>query len=304
MQLEHQRKNPCGLAKRAPARPLFLVSMSNSGGEGKTLLALLLVAFLCLEEEAVRVFDADMGNWSIRQQTNDTKSIGWGVQTLMAGTIADTAIGAHAVLDLGANALASATEIAKMVPELQTVFAERGYQGIAFIPVSTNKTGAVGAALALSESRDLEGFRKIFVRVDRDGSASFDAEIGGQEVVDLGHLSTGFQQYFRGPGDGLVNAILDPPAGFREASLHVAAWMRDFAEQDQISALFPRAVDVLRSLPEPTHELRMTVPDLVHAKDKSLAFNGRRTKIINLLDQHGWTPDGLRMAAESIGVGE
>lgn len=303
MQLEHQR-TPCRLAKRAPVNPLFLVAMSNAGGEGKTLLALLLAALMRLEEEAVQVFDADVGNWSIKQQANDAKTIGWGVQVVLADPIADSAKDMHAVLDLGANALASATEITNLVPELRKVFEERGYRTIAFIPVSTNKTGAVGAALKLAESQKLTGFTKIFVRVNRDGSASFDEGIEAQDVIDLGHLNTGFQQYFRGPGDGLVNAILDPPAGFREAALHVAEWMREFAEQDQISTLFPRALDVLRSLPKPSHKLRMTVPNLFHAKDESLAFNGRRTKIMNLLDRHGWTPEGLRMTAESIGIGE
>ena len=303
MQLEHQR-TPCRLAKRAPINPLFLVAMSNAGGEGKTLLALLLAALMCLEEEAVRVFDADVGNWSIRQQANDAKTIGWGVQVVLADHVADAAKDMHAVLDLGANALASATEITNLVPELRKVFEERGYRTIAFIPVSTNKTGAVGAALKLAESQKLTGFTKIFVRVNRDGSASFDEGLEAQDVIDLGHLKTGFQQYFRGPGDGLVNAILDPPADYREAALHVAEWMREFAEQDQISALFPRALDVLRSLAKPSCKLRMTVPNLYQAKDESLAFIGRQTKILNLLDRHGWTPEGLRMTAQSIGNGE
>lgn len=298
MQLDDEPENACGHFHSEPAQPNFFTSMSNAGGEGKTLLTLVLIALCCLQEEDVRVLDADIGNWSIRQQVAKGKVLGWGVQTIKADDIADDAEGAHMVLDLGANALASATEMTAMVPALQSAFAERGYVTIAFIPVSTNKVGAVGAAIKLADN--MKGFTKIFVKVNRDGSDAYDAELSKQQSIELGHLPTGFQQYFRGPGGGLVNAILDPPDGFLEASRHLAQWLRKFAAQEQIRAIFPGALRVLEGIPGPTGENRYLVRTLSDATDANLASFCLRSKILTLIDQHGWSSQGLREVADIL----
>lgn len=302
MQLEHQRKNACGHFHIEPVRAIFSVMMTNAGGEGKTTLALVKIALCCLEKEAVRVLDADIGNWSMRQHVDTAKVLGWGVKTIKAEEIADDARGAHQVLDLGANALASATEMTAMVPALQSEFAARGYLTIAFFPVSTNKIGATGAAAELA--RNMDGFTKIFVKVDRDGSTAFDAEIEEPNVIQLDHLQTGFQQYFKGPGGGLVNAILDPPDGYREASRHVAQWLRSFAAQEPIATLFPEALRVLTGIPQPAGRLRFTVPNLDDVTDENLTKLAQRSEIFELLDRHGWTGAGLRKAADIVSAAD
>lgn len=296
MQLEHQRKNACGHFHSKPVRPIFCVTMSNAGGEGKTTLALVMIALCCLEQEAVRVLDADIGNWSMRQHVDTAKMLGWGVQTIKAVDIVDDAQGAHQVLDAGANALASATEMTAMVPALQSEFAARGYETMAFFPVSTNKVGATGAVSELA--RKMYGFTKIFVKVDRDGSTAFDAELEEPNVIELDHLQTGFQQYFKGPGGGLVNAMLDPPDAYREASRHVAQWLRNFAAQEPIATLFPEALRVLKGIAQPAGKLHFTVPNLENVTDANLAKLAQRSEIFELLNRHGWTGAGLRKAAD------
>lgn len=299
MQLPYRRNNACGHRHAEPTRPIFFTTMSNAGGEGKTLVSLAIIALCCLQQEAACVLDADIGNWSMRQQVEQASLVGWGVKTIKADEIADDSRGAHTVLDLGANALASATEMTALVPALRKAFAHRGYDTIAFIPVSTNKVGAVGAAVELADS--VTGFTKIFVKVNRDGSAAFDAEFEEGKVIDLGHLQTGFQQYFRGPGAGIVDAILHPPSGYIEASRHLAEWLRDFASQEPICDLFPGALRVLNDVPPPAGNLVYVVRNLKAASDDEIADNMHRAKIVKLLNKHGWTPAGLRSAADVIG---
>jgi len=163
---------------------LFIIIVSNAGGEGKTLLAQLIQALLQLAGEPVIMLDGDAGNKAAWVADDNAKVVGWGVDAIKATDILAATQGSHVILDLGANSLASAREIVDLVPALRKTYAGAGYRTIAFLPVSTNKLGAVAAIKALAPK--IAGFEKVFVKVNRDGSRAFSGELEGNDVVEMG----------------------------------------------------------------------------------------------------------------------
>lgn len=280
---------------------LFIVIVSNAGGEGKTLLAQLIQALLQLAGEPVIMLDGDAGNQAAKVADSDAKVVGWGVDAIKARDILAATSHAHVILDLGANSLASAREIVELLPALRAVYAEVGYRTVAFLPVSTNKLGAVEAIKTLAPK--IEAFEKLFVKVNRDGSRAFGGTLEGSDVVEVGHLRPGFQAYIRQPGRTMATAVSHPTPGFGLAAVQVAEWMRDFAAQ-------PPVFDLLGSVPAilDRHERPVEIPGFAvnvigHATDAALAENIRRTRVTQAIAQAGFTPEGLRKVATLLESG-
>jgi len=282
-------------------RLLFIVIVSNAGGEGKTLLAQLIQALLQLADEPVIMLDGDAGNQAARVADDNAKVVGWGVDAIKARDILAATRDAHVIFDLGANSLASAREIAELLPALCEAYAEAGYRTAAFLPVSTNKLGAVEAIKTLAPK--IEGFEKLFVKVNRDGSRAFGGTLEGDDVVEVGHLRPGFQAYVRGPGQTMANAVSQPPAGFGLAAVQVAEWMRDFAVQPPVLDLLGPVPAVLDRHERPVDVPGFSVSVIEHATDAALAENIRRTRIMHAIAQAGFTPEGLRKVAALIESG-
>lgn len=274
---------------------LFIIIVSNAGGEGKTLLAQLIQALLQLAGEPVIMLDGDAGNQAARVADDDAKVVGWGVPAIKARDIVAATKHAHVILDLGANSLASGREIVELLPTLGTGYAKAGYRTVAFMPVSTNKLGAVGAIKALASR--IEGFEKLFVKVNRDRSRAFEGTLEGSDVVELGHLRPGFQAYIRQPGQTMANAVSHPAEGFGLAAIQVAEWMRRFAVQKPVMNLLGSVPAVLDWHDRPVDVPGFAVDLLKHATDAALAENIRRTRIMNAIAKVGFTPEGLRKVA-------
>lgn len=190
---------------------LFIVIVSNAGGEGKTLLAQLTQALLQLADEPVIMLDGDAGNQAARVADDNAKVVGWGVDAIKARDILAATRDAHVIFDLGANSLASAREIAELLPALRAAYAEAGYRTVAFLPVSTNKLGAVEAIKTLAPK--IEGFEKLFVKVNRDGSRAFGGTLEGDDVVAVGHLRPGFRPISAGRGGRWQTPCRNPRRG-------------------------------------------------------------------------------------------
>ncbi|PZU56389.1 MAG: hypothetical protein DI547_16710 [Sphingobium sp.] len=282
-------------------RLLFIVIISNAGGEGKTLLAQLIQALLQLAGDPVIMLDGDPGNQAAKVADDNAKVVGWGVDAIKAPDILAATNHAHVILDLGANSLASAREIVELLPALRTTFAEASYRTVAFMPVSTNKIGAVEAIKTLASK--IEGFERLFVKVNRDNSRAFGGTLEGDDVIDVGHLRPGFQAYIRQPGQTMANAVAHPPKGFGLAAAQVAEWMRDFAAQ-------PPVLDLIGSIPKTLgqHDRPVAVPGfpvnvIEHATDAALTENIRRTRVTQAIARAGFTPEGLRKVAALIESG-
>ena len=272
---------------------IFIVIVSNAGGEGKTMLAQLLYALWGLIGEPTALLDGDPGNMAARVAEKEARVVGWGVGPSIAPKIFQATQGGHVILDLGANSLASHREIVDLLPALRETFAKANYRTIALMPVSTNKLGAVEAIKGLEQK--IEGFETLFVRVNRDGSNTFDKGLEGQRSVDVGHLQPGFQNYVRGPGVSMVQSVVSPPPEYKLASNYVADWMRHFAaQQEVIEFMGDRALRRLDDLhPQRGAHLRLVVNNLANTKNASLVANQRKSGILNAIDQHGWNANGI-----------
>lgn len=280
---------------------LFLVIVSNAGGEGKTMLAQLIQALLHLADEPVTMLDGDAGNQAAKVADADAKVVGWGVDAIKARDILAATSHAHVILDLGANSLASAREIVELLPALRGVYAEAGYRTVALLPVSTNKLGAVEAIKTLAPK--IEGFEKLFVKVNRDGSRAFGRALEGRDVVEVGHLRPGFQAYIRQPGRTMATAVSDPTPGFGLAAVQVAEWMRDFAVQPPVLDLIGRVPAILDRHERPVEIPGFSVNVIEHATDAALAENFRRTRVTQAIAKAGFTPEGLRKVATLLESG-
>lgn len=280
---------------------LFIVIVSNGGGEGKTLLAQLIQALLQLAGEPVIMLDGDAGNQAAKVADPSAKVVGWGVNAIKARDILAATSDAHVIFDLGANSLASAREIAELLPAMRVAYAEAGYRTVAFLPVSTNKIGTVEAIKTLAPK--IEGFERLFAKVNRDGSRAFGGTLEGGDVVEVGHLRPGFQAYVRGPGRTMADAVSRPPAGFDLAAVQVAEWMRDFAVQQPVLDLLGPVPVVLGRHERPVEIPGFSVSVIEHATDAALAENIRRTRIMHAIAQAGFKPEGLRKVAALLESG-
>lgn len=282
-------------------RLLFIVIVSNAGGEGKTLLAQMIQALLQLAGESVIMLDGDAGNQAAKVADDSAKVVGWGVDAIKARDILAATSHAHVILDLGANSLASQREIVDLLPAMRTVYAEAGYRTVACLPVSTNKLGAVEAIKALAPK--IEGFEKLFVKVNRDGSRAFSGTLEGTNVVEVGHLRPGFQAYIRQPGQTMAKAVAHPPTGFGLAAIQVAEWMRGFAVQPPVVDLLGPAPVILNRHDRPVETPGFPVNVIEQTSDAALAENLRRTRIMTAVGNAGFTPQGLRKVATLLESG-
>lgn len=276
---------------------IFLVIVSNAGGEGKTLLARLMKALWRLLGQPVHLFDGDPGNRAAKIDDNSAGTLSWGVQAMRADDIVAATVGQHVILDLGANTLASAREIVDLLPALQAGYEAAGYRTVAFMPVSTNKAGAVGAIEALAPN--LHGFEKIFVQVNRDGSGTYDADLASTEVISVGHLMPGFQTFIRKVAGSFDSAVIAPQPGYELASTYIAEWMRAFAAQAPIHSIIGDVQALAASGPVPG-VLRFGVARLTDTTNAALTINVHNSRILFAIGKAGWTADGLRKVAALI----
>lgn len=280
---------------------IFIVIISNAGGEGKTLLAQLLQAIWMLAGEPVELLDGDQGNMAAKVADKNARVVGWGVNALRAPEIFEATNGSHVILDLGANSLASHREIVGLLPALRRLFADAGYRTVALMPVSTNKIGAVDAILDLEPK--IVDFETLFVRVNRDNSNSFDPGLEGRSSVDVGHLRPGFQKLIRSPGASIFSVASTPPPAHCVAGAYVADWMRRFAAQSPIVDLIgdkanPKLDEKSRQRPGP---IRFPVMSLLDTTNDALIENQRKSRILSAIDRYGWNSHGLTEVVSMLG---
>lgn len=277
---------------------LFVVIVTNAGGEGKTMLGQLIQALLELAGKPVFLLCGDAGNRAAKVADPTAATLGWGAKAVVSEAIVAASSGKYVILDLGANALASAREVTELLPALRTRFAEAGYRTVALMPVSTNKLGAVEAIKELAPN--LRGFEQLFVQVNRDGSDNYAGDWPEATTLRVGHLYPGFQMLIREPGMSLVRIVTDPPQDRRLAAGYIARWMRNFADQMVVKDFLGGVPPVLASFGTEQADLRVVINSLEMTTDRRLMKYINVTRINDLLGEHGWTAEGLRKVADQI----
>ena len=279
---------------------IFLLVATNAGGEGKTMIALVMEALWKLLNQPVELLDGDVGNHALKSTREDARTVGWGAKEAVIPQMLHLTQGCHSILDLGANTLASAREVVDLIPALELAYVQRGYRSIAFLPVSTNKAGAVGAIKDLESN--ILNFEKFFVEVDRDGSGNFDGELNRPNVIALGHLEPGFISAIRQHSSCIASFIMSPPREYELAARHVADWLRRFAIQPIVCEVLGGVPSVLTSYPAPD-EYRFAVKRASQATNDALLENARCSRILDAIGTTGWNATGLRNVAMQIDRG-
>ena len=277
---------------------IFFLILTNAGGQGKTTLAMLIKALLRMAGEPVELLDGDNGNSAAKIIDADAMRVGWGAKPAIAPDIALHCNGRHVIFDPGANTFASQTDIVDLIPALLEQFKGAGYRIVALCPITPNKTGATEALLDLSSK--FRPAERIFVRNNQDASSNFEALQTGASIVDLRHLNSGFMELVNTRGVGFDNAVLNPLEDQTEAAKYLAGWMRHFATQMARHGLFERSLAVLDRVDEPTFPLSFTVGKMEQATNFALANNQQRSKTLQLITEHGWSPEGLRTVADML----
>lgn len=278
---------------------LFIIILSNAGGQGKTTIARVIKALLEIAGTApVQILDADAGNAAASMIDPSAQRIGWGVQATVSPQIVEAYSGQHVILDLGANTMASAREIVDMLPELGAAFESAGYSTLAVYPVTPNKPGATGALEKLTQSLPVQ--EKLLVLNDVDGTGNFEQFELPLPIAKLGQLESGFMAYVNASESGSFSqAVLAPAEDHTILAQHLAHWMREFGQDLPFQTAFRPALNRLETLPKP-HRLSFKVKRASRANDTELSEFAQKTRVLDLIQEYGWDSSGLRKAADAL----
>lgn len=286
-----------------PEQPLFCITLTNAGGEGKTMITSLLRAVLDLGGVESYGLDADQGNWALKNRYGadiHTDALPWSVGASAAQQILTKAAGRSVFMDAGANMLVAYSAISDLLPALRDVFGRAGYRTAALLPLSPNKSGGAGGITQLFQK--LDGFEKFVVFNHRDRSGEFGELDPAIPTIAVQHLWPGLQAYLFSRGVRLTEAVTKPEPEYHKAARHIGLWIRAFCQDGSVRELLsPTLCDrALGCLPPPPSRIDYALETLDQVSDDNIATLERQTQIIDLLDRHSWSPRGLRAAADVL----
>lgn len=275
---------------------LFLIITSNAGGEGKTMICKLILAILRLAGVTnIRTFDADPGNWTLANSVPLTKAVGWYVDEKAAPIIAADCMGAHTIIDPGANAFAGSEQFARLVRALGSEFRNAGYRTIAFGPVSTNKDGALDSMVELTDH--YAEFDRIYVKVNRDGSGNYMGDVAKLEhtaTIEISHFDPGFLSVLADHKEAWDEAVTHPLEGFQIAGAYIGEIFADVADQLAALAVVPADAGAkIRQHFAPQPRLTWRLTHKVSCSDDVLLELQRRSKIAAYLEANHYTQASL-----------
>ena len=296
----------------ASASTLMASSISNAGGEGKTTIAIAVDAALALLGQPAHLIDVDQGMGSLSYQRKDTKTLDWGEPPEKAEVVFKRLQDRNVVFDFGANTLASGAPVVRLYWKLCELFDAAGFRRDVFVPISTNKPGAVGAAKEIM--RTCSHMNCHAVLVNRDGSNRYDEDVSMLSAIAMPHLAPALQEFrsdMQQKGLSLADLLRDPPAGWVHAVDYLGMWLREFAIQPKMIEILGGDIgpvlDQLGRRTRPTLRIRNLSVDHLH--DNVIgdmvdlgAFSSlvQRGGIWRVLYAHGLTPAGLRAAADEL----
>ncbi len=279
-------------------RLIFIIVLTNAGGQGKTLLARLCKSLWLMTGRPVQLLCSDPGSAMARLLDKHCKRVGWGVDRSVVPEIVSACADQFVVLDCGANLMASQREIVELVPELARQFEAAGYRNIALMPFTPNKPGAVGLLEDLAPK--LPPMETYLIRNNADGSGQFEKDKDELPSIDLGHLKPGMLAYLNDAAPASFFDVVQSPApNHTLVGRYVGTWMRNFVKQACRHDLFSETLPLLAAVPaEPAIRFPVDSPD--DCRDDALLFNQFKSRILGDISQHGWMPEGLRKAADEL----
>lgn len=259
----------------------------------------ILITLLKLSGSQPEILDSDAGSYALRAMYPDARKLGWSLTPMQIPEILNTVKNNNFVVDPGANLFATGGDIATILVGLEQEWRDLGRETVALCPVTPNKSGNAGSITQMFNKIDY--VHKYIVLNDRDGSGNFDRALLDMDHIRLGHLKPGFQQYLLMPPANMYDAVMSPPPGYEIAASYIAYWLIDFANQKIIQSLIGTdAVEALiQKYPTRPPALRISVNDINGVTNDRLTESAKYTVILNGLDRHRWSAEGLEaLAAE------
>lgn len=226
---------------------LFLLIITDAGGEGKTFITLLFLALFELLGEDELTLDTDPGNRA-------ASSIGGRVKFIDPLADPDESrrrikekLGPNTslLIDAGANMQAASRQFEDMCRDLGHDLRDDFYDVRALRIVSTNKLAAAESAIRAAKRMD-PPFPPVFVFNDRDGSGVIPDGITPE--IKVGHLQPGLVSLVNEAG-GFARVIIDGVPGFQHSADMIASYVWRFADQPKVRSLFGDSrIDRLRSM--------------------------------------------------------
>lgn len=215
---------------------LFLLAITNAGGEGKTFLILLLLALFELLDEPVLGIDTDVGNKAVSSMRyKQVKSVDPFENAAESKEKITKAMdeGMSLAMDAGANMQAASREFENMCRDLGIDLDEDGYAVRALWVVSTNKLAAAESATKAAKRID-PPFQPLFVFNDRDGSGAVPEGL----TPDMGipYLPPALVALVNKHG-GFAQVVRQGIQGYQHSADMVARYLWNFADQPMVRTL-------------------------------------------------------------------
>ena len=216
---------------------LFLLAITNAGGEGKTFLILLLLALFELLDEPVLGIDTDVGNKAASSMRHkQMKFVDPFAEAEESTKKIKKAIDDERSLaiDAGANMQAASREFENMCRDLGHDLKEDDYTVRALWVVSTNKLAAAESAIKAAKRID-PPFHPLFVFNDRDGSGAVPE--GVTPDLCIRYLPPALVALVNKHG-GFAYVVTQGIPDYQHSADMVARYLWNFADQPMVRTLF------------------------------------------------------------------
>jgi hypothetical protein len=215
---------------------LFLLIITNAGGEGKTFVVLLLKAIFELLREQELSLDTDSGNKALSSVADDARFLDPLAEPAQSKLKIKNQLSPEKslLIDAGANMQSVSRQFEDMCRDVGEELEEQGYLVQALWMVSTNKLAAAGSVTRAAK-RINPPFATCFVFNDRDGSGLIPEEI--KPDITVGHLHPGLVSIVNQRG-GFAAVIKDGKPDYRHSVDMIAKFVWDFANQDGMRKIF------------------------------------------------------------------
>jgi hypothetical protein len=155
--------------------PLHAVyAVANPGGEGKTTSTLVFETVFELLGKPVALLDIDEGNGALCLAREEAQALGWALGPSASPKLYAMLQHTNVALDLGANLFASGAPVVRLFYSLDGLLRNGGHTTTAFVPFSTSKLGSPGSAQTVADELALRSMNVCFIRVNRDGSNTYE----------------------------------------------------------------------------------------------------------------------------------
>ncbi|MXO76176.1 hypothetical protein GRI40_13235 [Altererythrobacter aerius] len=236
-----------GAMTDATALRLFLLVITNAGGEGKTWITMLLLTIFRLLDQDILTLDGDPGNRASSAADIGAKAMDvFEDPQKLTDRISNSLAGTKSLLvDAGANILAASVSFGDTMRDVGFKLEDDGYRVKGLWVVSTNKIGAAESATAAAR-RFGQPFEPLWLFNDRDGSGMVPA--GLEPDITVAHLAPGYVVLVNEAG-GFEPIVREGIPGYQMSADIIAKYVWRFADQHGVRALFGDvAIDSLRSI--------------------------------------------------------